>query len=370
MNIKIIYLITVCFAAIGCSEQVDFSNPKSVINQFFKLKGGGKIELEYELIADTCKEYATLQDYLNQYITRDSILNTNNFSIKAIEQLPIDPLLPKYRLFEIQYLLIEKSTKDTSEYISYETIYNEKGEWKVIWTKNLEESAFKLINSQKIEEGMQVYREILKYDPLNGNAFLQLGWALYRQGYYESALVDTKKAIELNPKNEENYNLLANIYSSQNNGELAIENYKRAVEMTLTENQKVYLLSNMSTTYIDLLEYDEARKVLSLAMSIDSNFTHAWWHIGILYEKENNLDSAIICYKKAAELEPMDNFLQQQLFFSLSNAQYTKARTKEPIKGYRHNLLTDAKKHILMALDIQPENSQYRNLLDDINRIK
>jgi len=369
MNKKLIYLIIVCLTVIGCSDQVDFSNPKSVINQYYKLKGEGRIELEYELVADTCKEFATLQDYLNQYKTRDSLANIYTLSIQAIEQLPIDPLLPKYRLFEIHYLLITKSTKDTSEYISYETIYNEKGKWKVIWTKNLAESAENLINAEKNEEGMQVNREILKYDPLNGNAFLQMGWSQYRQGYYESAINNAKKAIELNPKNDANYNLLAGIYSAQNNNDLAVENYKKAIEMTLLESEKVYLLSNLSTTYINLLEYEEARKVLNISFSIDSNYTHAWWCKGMLYEKENKIDSAIICYKLATKLEPMDNFLQHQLYYSLANKEYIKATDKTVSISNRRDCQADAKKQILKALDLQPDNDQYKELLNDINRL-
>jgi tetratricopeptide (TPR) repeat protein len=366
---RLFLLISICCLMTSCSETADFSDPKSVIEQYYKLKGELNTENEYELIADTCKDYATLQDYKNYYIYRDSI-KTSDFSLLRIEQLPIDPLLVKYRLFEIQYFLINKVSKDSTKYIAYETVFNDKGKWKIIWTKNLIDAAEKLINSQKIEDGLQVYKEILKYDPLNGNVFQQIGWSQYRQGYYESAISNAKKAIELNPKDASNYNLLAGIYSAQNNTEIAVENYKRAIEMSLTESEKVYLLSNLSTTYMDLSEYKEANIVLSKALSIDSNFTHAWWSKGMLYAKENNLDSAIDCYKKATTLEAMDNFLQCQLYYSLSNSEYIKATTKEVNKVNRDGLLIDAKKQILRALDIQPENNQYRSLLDDINRIK
>jgi tetratricopeptide (TPR) repeat protein len=360
-------LIIICRLMASCSDKVDFSNPKSVIEQYYKLKGELNTEKEYELIADTCKDFATLHDYKNYYKYLDTI-EASDFFILRIDQLPIDPIFLKYRRFEIQYLLINKESNDSTIHIAYETVFNEKGNWKIIWTKNLNEAASKLINSQKIEEGLQIYDQILKYDPLNGNAFRQLGWTQYRQNYYEAAIINAKKAIELNPKDAANYNLLAGIYSAKNNVEIAIENYKKAIELSLTESGKVYLLSNLSITYMDLSKYKEANIVLTKALSIDSNFTHAWWSKGLLHAKENNLDSAIECFKKATSLEAMGNFLQCQLFYSLANSEYIQATTKELVKVNRASLLFDAKEQIVRALDIQPDNRQYGNLLDNINR--
>jgi tetratricopeptide (TPR) repeat protein len=367
---KAFCVIIICYLLSACTETTDFSNPQSVVEKYYKLKGDYNTEHEYELLADTCRDFATLQDYKNYYLYRDSLKNKFKLSILKIEQLPIDPKLVQYRLYEIHYTLTNKENKDTIKYIAYETVINQNSKWKIIWTKNLTEVAEKLIYSQKSEDGIEVYKEILKYDPLNGNAFLQIGWSQYIQGYYEAAIKNANKAIELNPKNESNYNLLASIYSSQDNKELAIENFNKAIEMALTEDEKVYLLSNLSKTYLDLLDFDKARAALNNALSIDSNFTHAWWYKGMLHEKENNIDSAIVCFKKATTLEPMYNYLQSQLFYSLSSSEYTKAKTGDVNKTNRDILLYDAKNQIIKALDIQPNNEEYKELLNKIKNLK
>jgi tetratricopeptide (TPR) repeat protein len=334
------------------------------------LKEDGELELEYELLADTCKGFVTLQDYLEYYSTRDSFLMENDYTVQNIDQLPLDPKNPKHRHFEIQYIVININDKDTTQRFSYGSVFNENGQWKVIWTLNISQAAGKLMSSQKFSDAIQAYREVLKYDPLNGSAYKQIGWCQSMQGYQQDALTNAQKAVELNPKDESNYNLLAGIYSIQDNDELAVENYKKAIDMTNSDAQKVYLLSNLSISYLNLYKYDKAKQAINRALKIDSTHTHAWWRKGIMFTKESKRDSAITCFQKAVTHKPMDDFLQHQLYYDLAYQEYISAAYDTEDKEMRENLLVDAKNHILKALDLQHDNNLYRRLLDDINRIK
>lgn len=366
---RLLYFIAISSLLISCENQVDFSNPKSVIERYISLQANGEPRKEYELLADTCKEYTPLQDYLDHYLKRDSLIEKYDFTIQKIVQLPIDPQNPKHRHFEIQYFSVNKNEKDTIRNFTYRSLFNENGQWKVIWTGNISNAASKLMNSQKFSDAIQAYREVLKYDPLNGKAYQNIGWCQYRQGFYQAAMTNAQKAVELNPKDESNYNLLAGIYSDQNNDELAIENYKKAIDMTHSETGKVYLLSNLSISYMNLHEYGQARQVLTQALTIDSTSTHAWWKKGTVLLKESKRDSAILCFQKAINLEPLSDFLQRQLYYDLAYQEYISAAYYAD-KNMRDNLISDGKKHILKALDLEPDNNQYRMLLDDLNRIK
>lgn len=368
---KALYFIAISCLLLSCSEQVDFSNPKSVIEYYYALdEDGEELELKYELLADTCKEFVTLQDYLDYYSNRDSRLKEYDYIVQNIDQLSLDPKNPKHRHFEIQYMTIKKSDIDTTKGFSYGSVFNENGQWKIIWTRNISQAAKKLMKSQKFSDANQAYHEVLKYDPLNGKAYQQIGWCDGRQGYHRSALRNAQKAIELNPKDESNYNLLASIYSSQGNDELAVENYKKAIEMTNSEAQKVKLLSNQSISYIDLYKYDEAKQSLNYALKIDSKYTHAWWTKGILLSKENKPDSAITCFQKAVDLNPMNDFLQHRLYYDLAYQEYIMAAYNTDNSNMRDNLLIESKNHILKALDLQHDNGKYRRLLEDIKRIR
>jgi len=200
-------------------------------------------------------------------------------------------------------------------------------------------------------------------------AYKQIGWCQYRKNNNSIAIENAQKAIELSPKDESNYNLLAGIYSIEGNKELAIENYKKAIEMTLSENEKVCFMSNLSTAYMDLFKYNEARDQLNQALFIDSTYTHAWWQNGILYNKENKIDSAIITFHKAISLNPMQDFLQKQLFFDLANSEFRKAKYMQNNISGREKLLIEAKTHLLKALDFEHDNNDYKNLLNEINSL-
>ena len=366
---KVCFLIVLSFLVISCTEPIDYSNPKSVIEQYYVLKQNNELEKEYELLAETCKEYAGLHDYLDYYSTRESLNNEYEYSYQNFDQLPIDLSNTKYRHYEILKTSINKEGKDTIKDFVYETLFNENEQWKVIWTSNIAQAANKQMNEEKFSESIETYQEILKFDPFNGSAYQYIGWCQNRQGEIKKALASAQKAIDYNPKEESNYNLLATIYLNQKNYELALENYKKAIEMTHSDDDKVYLLSNASISYTNLFKYNEAKKVINEALSIDPMYTHAWWQKGIVYNKQSRLDSAITCYKKAITLKPMADFLQRKLYYNLADTEYRKA------KYYTYNtiekdlILTDAKKQILKALDFEPDNVYYNQLLDDINKM-
>jgi Tfp pilus assembly protein PilF len=353
----------------SCINQVDFSNPKSVVEYYYSLKSRGEIELEYELLADTCKGYATFQDYFDYYSARDSLLREYDLKVEKIQQLPLDPQNPKHRLFEIQSIIIKQNDLDTIKGISYCSVFSENRRWKVVWTRNIAQAARKLMNSQKFSDAIEAYREVLKLDPLNGEAYRQIGWCQYRQNNNQDALISVKKAIEVSPKEESNYNLLAGIYGSQGNNELAIENYRKAIDMTNSDLMKVVLMANLSIEYLNLNQYNQAKITIDKALIIDPTHTHGWWQKGKIFLAEDKRDSAIICFEKAVSVEPMDDYLQKQLYYELAYQKYVLGSNKYVINKNRDKLLMEAKQYTLKALDLQHDNEQYRRLLDNINSL-
>ncbi len=352
---------------LACSNSPNFSDPKSVIEKYYLFQSQEKLEKDYELLADTCKEFASLQDFLNFY-SGDTLFLTNQYSIQKITQLPLDPNNPKYRLFEIAYKIIIPKEKDTINSYTYRSVINEKGKWKVVWTGNIADAASKMENRMDLKNAIDAYNKVLKYDPLNGSAFREIGWCNYRLGNYALALSNAKKTLELSPQDESNYNLLASIYSSQNNPELAIENYKKAISMIRYEEEKVYLLSNMVDDYLSLNKVDDAKETINQAIKIDSSDTHAWWRKAAIFTKIGNKDSTIICLEKAVTLDPMDDYLQCQLYYDLSYQLYSKAKSQETTIESKQSLIDIAKKNILKALDLQSDNVEYKQLLNEINK--
>lgn len=362
-----IYLTIFCSLFFSCTEDVDYSNPKSVVSQYYQWNFENKYERQYSLLADTCKKYLTEQEFVEFCIKNESLSKKSQKGDKIINQLSIDPEHLEYRRFEIQYKEINKKNKDTIDIILYVTTYNENGEWKIVWTDNISDAAENLMRGQQFSDAIRYYNRALNYDPLKPSFYSQIGWCQYRQGYYDQALISAQKAIELQPERSATLNLIAGIYSAQDNTELAIETYKDAIEITYVIKEKKALLSNLASCYLENQNYSDAQQILNEVLDIDSTFTHAWWVKGRTYADQNATDSAIISFKKAIAFQPMDDFLQKNLYFDLAQAEHNFVLGTSLFSADRDRILSQAKIHILKALRLQPDDVSYRELLDKIN---
>ncbi len=364
---RIITIIAFSFLCIGCSREPDFSDPKSVITNYFELKVKRIFEKQYLLLSESSKELITLQEYKDYYLLQDSN-GKSEIYISEIKQLPINPLYIKYRVFEIHYFIVKKNENiDSIKCIDYETVIKEDNKWKINWSKNLLDAAENLLNNQNYKDALKVYNNIRKWDPLNGKIYSQIALVQHYEDDNYFAKTNIERAIEINPQDDSNYNLLAGIYASEMNTELAIKNYKKAIELSLTNDKKITLYNNLALTYIDIAEFKDANKYLSLSFTLDSSSTHTWWIKGMIFEFEKNFDSAIFYYKRATSFKPMSNYLQNQLHYSLAKLVFQKACLIENNKNIQINLLDDSKIQILKAVELDPESSEYSELLNKIN---
>lgn len=224
-------------------------------------------------------------------------------------------------------------------------------------------------DNQKFNEAIKIYKNVIALDPFHTRALKGVGWCYYKLDDLGRATDYAKRAIEVSPS-DENYNLLAAIYSSKGERELAIENYNKALSLVDEESEKAYLLSNMSMEYAALENYAKAREVLDKALLLDSTFTHAWWSMGQLYKKLGNLDSSIICLYKATQFEPMESYLQSDLYFELSKYLLLEAKSISKEKTKKMETLDESQKYILKAMDISPDNEEYKKVLIDIKRMR
>jgi tetratricopeptide (TPR) repeat protein len=368
MKLTIHFLLFSLVGLTSCSEKVDFSNPKSVIEQYLAPDFEQRREFQYYLIADTCKRYITLQDYLKYFRAEDSIpYYSSRVSIKSIEQLDADPNYPDFRRFHVQYFLIDKIENDTTDDDFFITTFLEKGAWKVVWTNSLAVVAEKLENSNQLDAAIEAYEKILGLDPFSAYANRHIGWCLSYKGNSRDALTYAKKAVELSPNYSDNYILLAALYGNLDMLDLSIENLTKALVLDNSESGKATIYSNLSIAHYHLFHYDKANEYANKALAIDSTDTHAWWQKGRIYKQTDQIDSSIFFFKRAVQLNSMTGYLQKQLYYDLAHSLFVKSLNERKNSKIRQDALSDAKKFILEALNIDFENPYYRQLLEDIN---
>jgi tetratricopeptide (TPR) repeat protein len=67
----------------------------------------------------------------------------------------------------------------------------------------------------RLDEGIELYKEVVALDPLRARSFSSMGGQLYYAGRYEEADAMLQKALELNPKKENDHLIRGQILLAQ-----------------------------------------------------------------------------------------------------------------------------------------------------------
>jgi tetratricopeptide (TPR) repeat protein len=141
-------------------------------------------------------------------------------------------------------------------------------------------------------------------DPKEGLYPYWLGRLDYDGHDYPGAIKHFQHAIELSPKIARAYDNLGLCYYYQNENELAIENYKKAIEFDKgARHPSPWPYLNLAITLQSLNNYDEAEKDLREALRIDPEFKQAHFQLGIAMEQEGRLQEAITELREASQID-------------------------------------------------------------------
>jgi tetratricopeptide (TPR) repeat protein len=112
---------------------------------------------------------------------------------------------------------------------------------------------------------------------------------------------DLLKSIELDPKVEPNYLLLAQLYVASRQPERAIEKLTAFTK----DNKDVAALMQLGTIHESLNHHADARDAYEKVLSVNANFTPALNNLAVVYSEHlGQLDTAYNLAKKATELAP------------------------------------------------------------------
>ena len=344
----------------SCRNSLDLKDPKEVGKDFLRLIADNQMDDAYKLLQDSLRNEISLSDFSDQYKRVDSLRINNEILMDSEVTMNHNTEYPNLRQIVIPYKIISKESGDTLRRRYSVTICRRNEIWQVMWYDIKLEAAERKNQLNKVEEAINIYSEILKSDPFNEKSTLALGWIYYRQNEYDKSEEYARKTLEINSDSDEAFNLLANIYNSKNEYDLAIENYNKALELISNENENVYILSNLASLYIEINKLLEAQNVLEKALSTDSTDTHLWWIYGRLFVAKNNTDSAIYSFKKATNLDKMSDYIQMQIYFDYSKSLFDKSK-EEGVN--QKQLIEESKKYIVKAMDLDPENEDYKIML-------
>lgn len=154
-------------------------------------------------------------------------------------------------------------------------------------------------NDQNVQEAIKRLKKALKNDSTNIAAQYKLAQIYNDQNLYDAAIEEYKKVLTLDPKKYEAYFALAKIYYNQKEYLKAEENFIACIKL---KPDFVNALVYLGVTELRLNKTTEAKFYLNKAISFDSSFAQAHSMLGEVYKVEKNYQSALVHYRKAAEL--------------------------------------------------------------------
>ncbi len=142
----------------------------------------------------------------------------------------------------------------------------------------------------------------------NGNEAFYPYW-LGRLDYdgheYSQAVLNFQRAIALAPGMARAYDNLGLCYFYQNQNDLAVENYQKAIELDrVSPHPSAWPYLNLGITQQFLNQLSDAEKNLREAIRLDPSFAKAHFQLGTVLESLQKAEAALEELKEAARLDP------------------------------------------------------------------
>lgn len=206
----------------------------------------------------------------------------------------------QYVIFQLAYFLATVFEK-LGDYQRATEIY-------VSLTTNLPEfeaSWIRLISlcllAHQSSEALNLCTIALKTHP-NSTNIRQINAELERRNKnLKQALLHAKIAINLNPNDAQAHTIIAHIYADTNDADSAISHYLKARELAPRDFR---YQTNLGVAYRQAGNPLAARECLLAAITLNSKAAEPYYNLGKVEEDLDNLQTAIIYYSNALELNP------------------------------------------------------------------
>jgi superkiller protein 3 len=193
-----------------------------------------------------------------------------------------------------------------------------------------------LINQGRYNEAQNYCNEILKKNPSNIEARIQLGNIYSKQYKLDGAIREFSKILEKNPNNAAAHNGLGLAYyrkTTSSNMDIrgnaekyyisALKEFQSAIQ-TNPDYYKAY--NNAGKILQEMGKIDEAERYYRKALEIEPKYSEAIENLGTTYFAKNQIDAAAEKYKEAIELNSKNSSAYYHLGESyLAKGQYSKA---------------------------------------------
>lgn len=163
---------------------------------------------------------------------------------------------------------------------------------------------------KSIEEALRL-AESSSPDMLKHVFYYQYGAALERNGEFDKAVAQFRKALEMNPDYANAYNYLGFMFADKN---VNIEEASKLIEKALSfEPENGAFLDSMGWVYYRQGKFDKAVEYIQRAIKTVAKDSVVFDHLADALLKLGKRDEALANYQKAAELDPKNKEISEKL---------------------------------------------------------
>ncbi|MBU0958073.1 MAG: tetratricopeptide repeat protein [Nanoarchaeota archaeon] len=138
-------------------------------------------------------------------------------------------------------------------------------------------------NKGEIKEAEYIYRQILKVDENNSDAWHLLGLIAFQVEKYEDSVRDIKRAIEINSNQAVYYGNLGMVYDKMGDEEESTKNFEIALKIDPEYEKSKFAYYNLGVYYLNKGEVEKALENYDKAIELDSEFYDARWNRALIY---------------------------------------------------------------------------------------
>lgn len=161
------------------------------------------------------------------------------------------------------------------------------------------------MNNNNLDDAIKYFKKTLSLDSSYYLALNALGLAYSIKGELQEAVNYYNKCLEVNPSFSEARNNLGTVYQELGYLDKAEEEFKRVVaDQTYASKELAYF--NLGRLYYLRNEFDKALYFAENAIMTNNRFAMAFNLKGLVLEKQEKIQEALIFFEKAVKIVPED----------------------------------------------------------------
>jgi protein O-GlcNAc transferase len=187
----------------------------------------------------------------------------------------------------------------------------------------------------QLPQAERIYREVLKNDPRNADAWHLLGVIGSQVNNHEGAVECIRRAIELNPNSTAYHANLGAVYQKLKRFDQAIDCYRRALTFN-PNNPEAH--NNLGVAFQNQGDLTTAEACFRRALANNPDYAEAQSNLGNVLQALGKPAEALAAQRRAADLKPDYAAAHQGIGGALKDL----GRTEEAIAAYRRALVLNA----------------------------